>query len=396
LLGKSSFHISCSDVDMNSSDDCGKQEGNNKTGTTFINDWQFKGMAGPNAVLACDATNTGPASDSCVIDASGGDVIYKYKVTNNSAFKVTGVTLTDDKLGNIDGTFDLDGGASATFQSDTVHIAQTTTNTATASANGGQCIATDIATVTTGCVIAYPYNSANPLTSVVFNESEVLRKFAPNVAFAGETIKVWYNDEHALTLGVGKVIVKTKTTTTTTYTVSPLPSNPGSAINPQVGTTLLTGDQAGTDLAGRPMFPALFITDITDDPNKCTPPGTAACRDWQWGGTGIPPHAVFGTWKGAVKNVDKTKTPTAITITPDADPAKNNWNLGAGSDTPPGGFASLTNEGYGAEVRWNVNDLGLLPGHVYRMQFMVHDGDQNKSGGDVGENCLTVSIPPGD
>ena len=73
----------------------------------------------------------------------------------------------------------------------------------------------------------------------------------------------------------------------------------------------------------------------------------------------------------------------------------NFWvNLGGGSDIPPGGFASLTNQGYGAEIRWNVNDLGLLPGHVYRMQFMVHDGDQNKTGGDVGENCLTVSIPP--
>jgi hypothetical protein len=63
-----------------------------------------------------------------------------------------------------------------------------------------------------------------------------------------------------------------------------------------------------------------------------------------------------------------------------------------------GGFAALTNQGYGTEVRWAVNAMKcngafLQPGHVYRMQFMVHDGDQNKGGGDVGQACVTVSIP---
>ncbi len=73
----------------------------------------------------------------------------------------------------------------------------------------------------------------------------------------------------------------------------------------------------------------------------------------------------------------------------------------------------LTNEGFGAEVRWNVNDLKVdtstgtgtnaplggtvvplsdpsLVGHTFRIQFMVHDGDQNKAGGDVGQDCMTV------
>ena len=53
----------------------------------------------------------------------------------------------------------------------------------------------------------------------------------------------------------------------------------------------------------------------------------------------------------------------------------------------------MVNQGYGAEVRWDVSSLGLLPGHVYRMQFMVHDGDQNKAGGDVGQGCATVFMP---
>ncbi|MBA2462998.1 MAG: hypothetical protein H0V45_14750, partial [Actinobacteria bacterium] len=50
----------------------------------------------------------------------------------------------------------------------------------------------------------------------------------------------------------------------------------------------------------------------------------------------------------------------------------------------------LSNEGFGAEARWNVADLGLRTLHTYRMQFMVHDGDQNKTGGDSGEACMSV------
>src|SRR5262249_47206772 len=58
---------------------------------------------------------------------------------------------------------------------------------------------------------------------------------------------------------------------------------------------------------------------------------------------------------------------------------KNNMNLGAGADPAPAGIA---NEGFGAEARWNV---ALTPGHSYRLQVLVHDGDQNKTGGDSGE-----------
>src|SRR5262249_55141850 len=57
----------------------------------------------------------------------------------------------------------------------------------------------------------------------------------------------------------------------------------------------------------------------------------------------------------------------------------------------------LVNEGYGAEVRWNLNDLysqGLLiPGHTYRFYIIVHDGDQNKSGGDCGQASFTYYYP---
>ena len=54
------------------------------------------------------------------------------------------------------------------------------------------------------------------------------------------------------------------------------------------------------------------------------------------GGRPAAPNAIFGSWKAAVRTVDKTKTPALVTITPDADPAKNNWNLPGGDPVPAG------------------------------------------------------------
>ena len=53
----------------------------------------------------------------------------------------------------------------------------------------------------------YPYPSSNPLTSVAFNESSVLK--AANLDTVNGFFEVWYSDEHALALGVGTVVVKT-------------------------------------------------------------------------------------------------------------------------------------------------------------------------------------------
>jgi hypothetical protein len=238
------------------------------------------------------------------------------------------------------------------------------------------------------CTPPYPFTSMNSRTNIAFSESEVLRKFGISVGAncTPSTIQVFYNDEHALTLGIRQVIVKTSksSSTTTNYPVTPLTANPGSAIQPSVGDMIAAGDQAGVDLSGRPIFPALFITDISppNDPNSLA-------GDWQYGGTAIPPDAVFGTWKAAVKTVDKSKG-TVITVTPDADPAQNNWNLGPGSDPVPAG---LVNEGYGAEVRWDISNLHLTSGRTYRVYVMVHDGDQNKAGGDSGQACATITMP---
>jgi hypothetical protein len=238
------------------------------------------------------------------------------------------------------------------------------------------------------CTPPYPFVSNNTQTNVAFNESTVMKGFRISTSSDGcspQAIQVFYSDEHALTLGVRQVSVKTssKVTTITNYAVAKLATAPGSATNPDVGATAAQG---GSDTAGRPMFPALFITDLSVGPGTTN----ALAGDWQYGGTGVPPTAVFGTWKGAVKTIDQTKNPATTTVTPDADPKKNNWSLGVGADPVPAGLA---NEGYGAEVRWNVNTLGLISGHQYRLYFMVHDGDQNKTGGDVGQACGFFTMP---
>jgi hypothetical protein len=250
----------------------------------------------------------------------------------------------------------------------------------------------------------YPFPSSYPLTNVAFNESTVLR--AANLDVVNGYFEVWYNDEHALALGVSQVTVKTTSgTTTTNYPVAPLTSNPGYSSNPAVGApyypsanltpsalALYQGSQTvnpsqpgASDASGRPMAPSLYITDITNDPNSRS-------GDWQYGGTAYAPSDVFGTWKAFTETIDLTTS--TVTVTTTADPAKNNWTLGSGSDTPPAG---LTNEGYGAEVRWNLNDLysqgKLVAGHNYRFYVMVHDGDQNKTGGDAGQASFSYNYP---
>jgi hypothetical protein len=221
----------------------------------------------------------------------------------------------------------------------------------------------------------YPATTSNPLTSTVFNENEVFRAIRPAGAWPNGVVQMFYNDEHAMTLGVREVVVKNSSgTTTTDYPVTALATDPGSSTNPLTGTNMLVGDQSGLDSSLRPMWPSLFVTDISTDPSNRS-------GDWQQGGVPVAPNAIFGSWKAAVRTVDYTKSPTAVSITPDADPMKNNWTLSTGDTPPPG----LANEGFGAEARWNVQ---LTPGHSYRLQVLVHDGDQNKGGGDSGEACV--------
>lgn len=258
----------------------------------------------------------------------------------------------------------------------------------------GETIEPPVPFTQTNCQIMYPFLSGNPATNVQFNESSVLAAYSPSgsvTATPGMTLSAWYSDEHALTLGIRQIVVITaQGSTVTNYPVTALNVNPGYAFNPAVGATQITGDQAGVDTAtcpgvpyvcSRPMYPALFVTDITANP-------ASTSGDWQSGGKPIPPHSVLGTWKAAVRTLDLTGATATSTIAVDADPMPNRANLG-GVPAPTG----VGSEGYSAVLSWDINSLGLLSGHTYRLQFMVHDGDQNKSGGDVGENCVNVAIP---
>jgi hypothetical protein len=226
----------------------------------------------------------------------------------------------------------------------------------------------------------YPFTSSNPLTSVAFSENECLTAAALNTN--NNTFDVWYTDEHALTLGVNQltVIAANGTSTTTNYAVAAMNGDPSCATNPAIGAP------GGVDPAGRPLAPSLYITDITNIP-------TNRSGDWQYGGTALAPGAVFGAWKTATETINNAQG-GLVTVSVAVDPAQNGTNLGPGADTPPPG---LQNSGYTAEARWNLSDLAkqgvLLPGHNYRFYVMVHDGDQNKSGGDVGQAAYQVNNP---
>ena len=266
------------------------------------------------------------------------------------------------------------------------------TDTVLAQTNGQKCF-TGPNVGCQSCMVGYPDNSNLPRSAVVFNESDVLVASDPGPASCGAAatqIKLWYTDEHALTLGVRRVVVKSANgaTTTTDYPVTPTPASPTCVTHPLVGTTIQSGSQSGNDVAdggGRPLRPALFVTDLTVNG------ANSRAGDWQQGGQAYLPSKVCGTWKAAVKSVDSTHNPAVISITPDADPARNHTNLGGGDPFPAG----INDDGFTAEVVWDIADLGLLPGHTYRLEFMVHDGDQNKSGGDAGESCTTIVMPGG-
>jgi hypothetical protein len=228
-----------------------------------------------------------------------------------------------------------------------------------------------------------PDKTGGSSSGSVFSESDVL--VASKMDTTNGTFDVWYSDEHALALGVRQVVVKTSTgTTVTNYDIATMgSSNPSSAHNPATGATGLTGDQSGTDPYGWLLTPSLYITDNTTNTSTTVP---------------ITPTDIFGTWKSFVKTVDYTRSATSptVTMTADQDPARNGWNLGSGADAPPSGIRT---EGYTAEVRWDLNSLyqqGVLKaGDNYTFTVIVHDGDQNKAGGDAGQAIYNVGTLSG-
>ena len=91
----------------------------------------------------------------------------------------------------------------------------------------------------------------------------------------------------------------------------------------QFGATDQSGLQTGNDTAvdgGRPMWPVLYLTDISFD--KYDRSG-----DWQSGSTiGIPADQVCGVWTTGVRRV-YTHLGNAVTIAMDPSPSPNNWGI---------------------------------------------------------------------
>jgi hypothetical protein len=245
------------------------------------------------------------------------------------------------------------------------------------------------------CTIGYPDDSNSPRSQQAFVETAILRAVVPGrdgCPIGEQTLRLWYNDSDALGLGIRRVVVYNSPidSTVTDYPVTPSPASPACVQNPQFGATNQTGLQTGNDVAvdgGRPIWPVLYVTDITFDKD-------ARDGDWQQGGAaGIPADQVCGVWTSGVRRVLAYAGNQTI-IRMDPDPAANGWNLGAGAGVPPGGFGAYPDEGYGAEVSWDLSALGLLPGHHYRLYTMIHDGSQSNvaGGGNVGHACTRVQV----
>src|SRR5438874_603630 len=215
--------------------------------------WTLVGLKDPRlGTETCGGTTGGDCKTD--LPAGGGDVEYTYTITNTGTTTVENVTVEDDQLGTIPGSpiASIDAGQSATL-STTQFVAATTLNTVTVTGNEGNCMASAKAAVVAPCVLGYPFTSQNPRTSVAFNESEVLRAFKPATVGPGERLMVFYNDEHALTLGVRRVLMKSKTgTSMKDFPFTLLMHTPDGVVNPQVGTTDLGGDFAGTDTSACP------------------------------------------------------------------------------------------------------------------------------------------------
>ena len=89
-LGQSTFHVSCSDVDMTGPDDCGKAAGDGKGLTGYINTWKFDGMAGNGQRLVCSSTPV-EFTDACEVTLAAPGPICEGKTKPTSiAFRYTG------------------------------------------------------------------------------------------------------------------------------------------------------------------------------------------------------------------------------------------------------------------------------------------------------------------
>ena len=120
-LGQSTFHLSCSDWDMNSADDCGKLEGDGKLitkssslcgGKPCIDDWIFDGMSGGGVTLNCTPTPP-PPTNQCQVQnvpvdctTQGKPTSLTFKYTKGGCFAKSNSQPFGTKFECYDSSFD--------------------------------------------------------------------------------------------------------------------------------------------------------------------------------------------------------------------------------------------------------------------------------------------------
>ncbi len=87
--GQSTFHLSCSDEDMNGPEDCGKDAGDGKAKAGYINQWIFEGMAGNGLVLDCTPAPVAGA-DACSFEAPPPPDCDTFGKPKSLTFRYTG------------------------------------------------------------------------------------------------------------------------------------------------------------------------------------------------------------------------------------------------------------------------------------------------------------------
>ena len=90
-IGQSTFHLSCSDVNMNGPEDCGKAQGDGKAKTGFLNNWILEGLSGNGKTLDCTTTPSFPTAENCTVfptapancatQGKPKELVFKYTVT---------------------------------------------------------------------------------------------------------------------------------------------------------------------------------------------------------------------------------------------------------------------------------------------------------------------------
>jgi hypothetical protein len=248
------------------------------------------------------------------------------------------------------------------------------------------------------------------------NENTSLITFspaAPDVATINDRLILWYRDEHPLVLGVGNIEAQILGGTTKVFDIEPYPGLIASFAESVLGQSIKVGapwkfvDAANipdprfdaVDATGRPMFPSLFITDISFDTNS-------TAGDFENSGVPIPPHEIYGQWKVLTKSVKADGTLEKYAQDPllsgtNSDPPGNlatdgsdHVSLGGSSNTPVV-HPAVPISGHGNHITalsWDISKLSMQTGNTYRVQFIVHDGDPSRAGGDVAEVCGTVQL----